>query len=389
MELESQAPLLTHCSETLSGVTTIRAFGWQTNIHRKCIELLDRSQRPFYLMYCIQRWLGLVLDLITAALAVIVVTMAMTLRETASAGSIGVSLLSILTFNSQLSWLITSWTTLETALGAIARCMNFERDTASEHLPGEDAIPDADWPQAGQLLVKNMSASYSVDGENVLKDVSLSISAGEKVGICGRSGSGKSSLLLTLLRLLDHNSGTIMLDGEDLATLPRPIIRSRVTALPQEAITVPGSLKENIDPLETSSAEAVKTNLSKVGLLDMVEQRGGLDTNMKDLGFSQGQMQLFAVARALLRKSKLLVVDEMTSSVDALTEEKMVAVIMEEFAESTVLAVAHRLQTIKDFDKVVVMDKGRIVEVGRPEELIAKEGGYFRSMWERSGHRID
>ena len=384
MELESQAPLLTHCSETLSGVTTIRAFGWQTENHHKCIELLDRSQRPFYLMFCVQRWLGVVLDLTTAGLAVIVVSIAMTQRDTATAGSIGVSLLTVLSFNTQLSWLITAWTSLETALGAVARCMNFEKTTASEDLSGEDHTPPAEWPQAGQLTLTDLSASYSSDGENVLKRISLSISAGEKVGICGRSGSGKSSLLLTLLRLLDNNSGTIMLDGVDLGTIPRQTIRERITALPQEAITVPGSLRDNIDPLASSTDDAINAALSKVGLLDLIEQRGGLKGDIKEFGFSQGQMQLFAVARALLQQSKLLVVDEMTSSVDALTEQKMVSVIREEFAQSTVLAVAHRLNTIRDFDKVVVMDKGRIVEMGSPSDLLAQEGGYFRTMW--SGH---
>lgn len=386
MELESQAPLLTHCSETLSGVTTIRAFGWQTSNHRKCIELLDRSQRPFYLMYCIQRWLGLVLDLITAALAVIVVSIAMTQRETATAGSIGVSLLTVLSFNTQLSWLITAWTSLETALGAVARCMNFEKTTAPEDLPGEDHKPPVEWPHAGELTLRDMSASYNSDGgEDVLKSISLSIASGEKVGICGRSGSGKSSLLLALLRLLDNNSGSIMLDGVDLGTVPRQTIRESITALPQEAITVPGSLRDNIDPLAASTNDAIVAALSKVGLMDLIEQRGGLDEELKKFGFSQGQLQLFAVARTLLRKSKLLVVDEMTSSVDALTEEKIVSVIKEEFAESTVLAIAHRLNTIRDFDKVIVMDKGRIVEMGSPSDLLAQEDGYFRALWEQSG----
>lgn len=386
MELESQAPLLTHCSETLSGVTTIRAFGWQTSNHQKCIDLLDKSQRPFYLMFCVQRWLGLVLDLTTAALAVIVVAMAMTLRETASAGSVGVSLLTILTFNSQLSWLIVAWTSLETALGAVARCMNFEKSTVSEDKPAENSTPPADWPQGGRLTLTDVSASYNSDGDDVLKSVSLSILAGEKVGVCGRSGSGKSSLLLTMLRLLDNNSGIISLDDVDLATIPRQMIRERITALPQEVITVPGPLRDNIDPLKSSTTESITAALTKVGLLDIVDQRGGLDTDVKDLGFSQGQMQLFAVARALLRKSKLLVVDEMTSSVDAVTEAKMMSVIRAEFADSTVLAVAHRLNTIRDFDKVVIMDKGRVVEVGPPSDLLAQEGGYFRTMWERSGH---
>lgn len=386
MELESQAPLLTHVSETLSGVTTIRAFGWQTSNHGKCIELLDRSQRPFYLMYCVQRWLGLVLDLTTAGLAVIVVSVAMTQRDTATAGSIGVSLLTVLSFNTQLSWLITAWTSLETALGAVARCMNFEKTTVSEDLPGEDRTPPSEWPHAGELTLKDVSASYTRDGEDVLKGISLSVSAGEKVGICGRSGSGKSSLVLTLLRLLDNNSGSVTLDGVDLGTISRQTIRERITALPQEAINLPGSLRDNIDPLTASTDEVVNAALSKVGLLELVEQRGGLAADLKEIGFSQGQSQLFAVARALLRKSKLLLVDEMTSSVDALTEQKMVDVIRDEFADSTVLAIAHRLGTIRGFNKVVVMDKGRIVEMGSPSDLLARESGYFKTMWQRGGH---
>ena len=155
----------------------------------------------------------------------------------------------------------------------------------------------------------NVSARYGADGDNVLNDISITISPGEKIGICGRSGSGKSSLLLTLLRLLDNNSGSITIDGIDLATLPRQTIRERVTGLPQEAITLPGSLKDNIDPLQSSTDAAIDAVLEKVGLLDIVQRQGGLDADMKDVGFSQGQMQLFAVARALLRKSKLLVLD--------------------------------------------------------------------------------
>jgi len=386
MELESQAPLLTHCSETLSGVSTIRAFGWQTKTHEKCVQLLDNSQRPFYLIFCIQRWLGLVLDLITAAIATIVVAMAMTLRDTASAGSIGVSLLTILSFNAQLSWLITSWTALETCIGAVARCMNFEKSTFPEDLPGEDSHPPPEWPQTGSLHMRDISASYTNGSEDVLKRVTLSIAAGKKVGICGRSGSGKSSLLLTILRLLDNNDGKIELDGLDLAQIPRQKIRESLTSLPQEVITVPGSLRDNMDPLSLRSDAELESALRKVGLLDIVNGSGGVDTDMKDFGLSQGQMQLFAVARALLRKTKLLLVDEMTSSFDAATEKEMMALIAHEFAGSTVLAIAHRLHTIRDFDEIVVLDRGVVVETGRPSDLLAKEGGYFTDLWQRAGH---
>ncbi|KAK5123894.1 hypothetical protein LTR85_002090 [Meristemomyces frigidus] len=388
MDLEAQAPLLTHVSETLAGVTTIRAFGWERQSHQKCLDLLDNSQRPYYLMLCIQRWLNLVVDLTTAAIATIVVAMAMTLQGAASstAGSVGVSLLNILSFNDNLAYLIVAWTTLETSLGAVARCKNFEASTVSEDKPGENREPPPDWPQGGALEFRDVTAAYSEDGADILNGINLSVAAGEKVGICGRSGSGKSSLLLTPLRLLDNSSGSIVLDGVDLATLPRQTIRSRITALPQEAITVPGTLRDNIDPLRTSSDEAAREALRKVGLLTLVDERGGLESPMVDLALSQGQLQLFAVARALLRKSKLLVLDEMTSSVDAKAEELMMSVITEEFRDSAVIAVAHRLHSIVGFDKVVVMDKGRVVESGAPQDLLRKEEGWFRGLWERGGH---
>jgi ABC-type multidrug transport system fused ATPase/permease subunit len=386
MDLESQAPLLTHCSETITGVTTIRAFGWQTQSHQRCLELLDNSQRPFYLQLCIQRWLNLVLDLTTAAIALIVVSMAMTLPQASSAGSIGLSMLNILSFNTQLAYMITAWTTLETSLGAVSRCKNFESMTESEDQPSENHNPSPTWPQEGQLVLNNISASYNDEGENVLKSVSVSIAPGKKVGICGRSGSGKSSLLLTLLRLLDCKAGSVILDDVDLATVPRRVIRERITTLPQEAIIVPGTLKENIDPLHTSKDNSIRHVLDQVGLIDIVDQRGGLDADMKDLTLSQGQMQLFAIARALLRKSKLVVLDEMTSSVDAPTEARILSLVREHFSDSTVIAIAHRLKTIVDFDKVIVMDKGRIVETGSPAELLKQESSYFRSMWERNGH---
>lgn len=386
LELEAQAPLLSHCSETLAGVTTIRAFGWQRQSHEKCLRLLDRSQRAAYLQFCIQRWLNFVLALVTAAVAVVVVAMALTVPSTSSAGAIGVSLLGILSFSGTLASVVEFWTSLETSLGAVARCKNFEKTTPSEDMPGETSLPPSTWPQTGKLEIKNTSASYDDNTESVLRSISLSVGAGEKVGICGRSGSGKSSLLLTLFRLLGHSVGSIEVDGIELSTLPRQVIRERFCALPQETITFPGTISLNLDTRKTKSNIEIETALERVGLKEAVARHGGLETDISVFNFSQGQLQLFAVARALLRKSKLLVVDEMTSSVDSMTEQKVLQVIREEFEDSTVIAVAHRLKTIVDFDKIVVMDDGRVVEVGTPAELLARDDGAFKSMWESSGH---
>ncbi|KAF2725612.1 multidrug resistance protein [Polychaeton citri CBS 116435] len=386
MDLEAQAPLLAWFRETSEGASTIRAFGWQDPAYERCLSLLDSSQRPYYLMLSVQRWLSLVLDLTTTAIAVVVVSLAMTLPGASSAGSIGVSMLNILSFNGQLDFVVQAWTTLETSLGAVARCKNFESATQKEDKPDEVMEPATDWPQAGSLEFVAVAAAYEPGGENVLKSVSFSARPGEKIGICGRSGSGKSSTLLALLRMLDNHSGTMTLDGYDLASVPRQLIRERLTALPQEAITVPGSLKENLDPLGRFDGEDIKSALAKVGLLHIAEERGGIEESIDQVALSQGQLQLFSVARALLRKSKVLILDELTSTIDPITEDKIVKLISEEFAGSTIIAVAHRLKTIADFDKVLVMDSGRIVEAGNPQELLQKEGGWFKTLWEQGGH---
>lgn len=381
MDLETQAPLLAHFQATLAGVVTIRAFHWQRNWHQQFLGLLDNSQRPYYLLLCIQRWLNLVLDLVTAAIATIVVVLAVTMRHTATSSSIGVSLLNILSFSTQLSYLIVAWTALETSFGAVARCKNFESTTPSEHLANETTDPPANWPSKGHLQLSGITAGY-IDGPPILKNVSLSIPAGAKVGICGRSGSGKSSLLLVLFRMLDPSHGKIEVDGLDLAMLPRATIRSRFTSLPQGFLSLPGSLRENLDPAEAHGPDSIDSALRKVGLLHLVTARGGVDTAMGDLMLSQGEMQLLAVARALLRQGKLLIVDEMTSAVDRDTEERMMDVIQTEFRQSTVIAVAHRLHTIRNFDMIVVMHDGCVVECGSPGELLGKSESWFKSLWE-------
>ncbi|KAI0194204.1 putative ABC transporter [Astrocystis sublimbata] len=386
MDLEAQAPLLTQLQEALTGIATIRAFGWEHHSRNSFLNTVDRSQKPYYLLLCIQRWLNLVLDLVTAAIAITAVTLAVTVFGSSSPSSIGLALLNILSFSTQLTYLVTAWTQLETSLGAVARCKLFESDTALEDKPGEIEQPPASWPSSGKMVFENVTASYRENLEDVLKHVSFSIAAGEKVGICGRTGSGKSSLILTLLHMLDRRDGKILLDNVDLATIPRQTIRTRLTVIPQEPALFSGSVRENLDPLAQHSATTITECLQRVGLYQLIQPYGDLDAIVSDLAFSPGQMQLLAVARALLHKSKVLVLDEVTSSVDGTTEDTILRLVREDFSDSTVIAVAHRLATVMDFDKIVVMDKGEVVEVGRPGDLLEVEGGHFRAMCQSSGN---
>lgn len=385
MDLEALAPLISHCQETVSGCSTIRAFGWQRHAIDKNFELLDNSQKASYLMFCIQRWLNVVLDLLTAAIAVVVVALAMGLRETSSAGSIGVALINVLAFNQNINVLITAWTTMETSLGAIARIKNFEASTASEdHAEQLGPKPPTSWPNAGEVTVSGASLAYDLDTV-IVKDLSLSIPAGSKVGICGRSGSGKSSFLLSLLRLLDTSAGTITIDELDLQRMSTRDVRDNITAIPQEAMLLPGSIRSNLDPKALLSDAEIIAALEEVGLQSVVLGPEGLRTNVIDLSLSHGQRQLLAVARALLRPSKVLVMDEITASLDEDTERQILGTLHAVFHESTVITVAHRLKTLLDYDMIVVLDAGRIVEMGKPADLLSTEDGWFKQLMKSSG----
>jgi ATP-binding cassette subfamily C (CFTR/MRP) protein 1 len=187
-----------------------------------------------------------------------------------------------------------------------------------------------------------------------------------------------------LFRMLENMpNGSISIDDVDLTTVPRSVIRQRLTAIPQETLIIPGSMRENIDPFKTSNVDEIDSALEKVGLASVIADRGGIETEMTDIGLSQGELQLFAVARALLRPSKVLVVDEMTSSMDHLSEKRVLDLVQTEFESSTVLAVAHRLATIVDFDMVIVLDAGCLVESGRPRELLQKSDSQFKKMWDQ------
>ncbi|KUJ15876.1 putative multidrug resistance protein [Mollisia scopiformis] len=375
MDLEERSPLYTHFLETLDGLSTIRSFGWQEESRSTNIQRLDRSQRPYYLLYCIQRWLNLVLDLIVALMAIVVIALATQLRSTTSAGAIGIALNSILGFNTSLSNLIDVWTQMETSLGAIVRIKDFEKNTPSENLPGEDGVPPQEWPSSGAVELRNVTAQYG-PGMLALQDVSFKISPGQKVGICGRTGSGKSSLILTLLRLLDLKDGSIFVDGIDLSTLPRELIRSRITAIPQDSFILTGTVRHNVDPFGGIPDEQIIEALQKLTLWPILLERGGLNADMQSQPLSQGQQQLFTLARALLHRSSILLLDEATSNVDGNTDALMQRIIREEFATCTIITVAHRMNSITDADIVVVLENGRVAEVGNPRELLKKRSKF-------------
>ncbi|KAI9371210.1 P-loop containing nucleoside triphosphate hydrolase protein [Aspergillus egyptiacus] len=382
LDLETKAPLYSHFTDSLSGLITLRAFGWQHSLQDKHYQLLDRSQRPFYFLYAVQRWLTLTLDLVVAGIAVLLIILVVTLRGEISAGYVGVALLNVIMFSQSIKLLVTFWTNLETHIGSIQRVKSFTETVHSEDLPSEhDPVPPS-WPAKGNIEFNSVSAEYRTS-EPVLNDITFSIKSGEKIGICGRTGSGKTSLIMCLFRMIDLHSGSITIDDLDITKLPRQEIRARLNGVSQSSLLIKGSVRLNANPIGLSSVsdQAILDALKSVNLHAKILENGGLDADIDNLHLSHGQQQLFCLARAILRPGKILVLDEATSNVDTKTDEIMQRVIREKFSTHTILTVAHKLDSILDYDKVIVLEQGRITEVGVPYDLLAEEGSQFRKLY--------
>ncbi|KAH8591587.1 P-loop containing nucleoside triphosphate hydrolase protein [Bisporella sp. PMI_857] len=436
LDIELRAEVLSNFLETLEGISHIRAFSWQSQSIDQNIKNLDVSQGPNYIMHSVQQWLTLVLDLIVAGLAVLVISLAIAFRDSTTGGQIGIALNVILTISNTLERLLESWTQLETSFEAISRIKTLEQALYPEDEENEIIEPPPKWPDKGAIEFRDVDVAYNSE-TTALKDISVKILPGQKVGICGRTGSGKSTLMLSILRLIELQSGSITIDVLNLSSLSREKIRTSLIVIPQETFILNESIRLNIDPSSTIPDEEIIAVLEKVRLWDVLRSRGTdtssasgssthtlsevamrtngetsggtltpkkelhpLEALLKDSPLSHGQFQLFSLARALLLKdrSKILLLDEATSNVDAKTDELMQGIIRNEFAKHTILTIAHRLDSIRDADIILVMDKGKLVEVGTPEELLAKKAlkkdagnkeeeeegdkAWFREMWD-------
>ncbi|OAA72024.1 ABC transporter [Akanthomyces lecanii RCEF 1005] len=430
LDLEAKSPLY---------LATFRAFRWTDASIIKNNALLNTSTNPGYQLAIIQRWLVISLRLLVAVIAIIVVTLATQLK--ASTGFAGASMVSLVTFSGYLSSLLNAYTNLETSLGAVNRLRSFGTSTEKEDLPGEDTVPPVSWPQKGRIEIGGASASYDyspLSPANVsekedsgiicaLRDIDLTIESGQKVAICGRTGSGKSSFILMLLRLLDplpRSNLKLAIDGLSLTEIDRGTLRQRIIAVPQEPVFLPNgtSFMLNLDPGQVATEEECKAALEAVELWNVVCDRGGLEAGLSADFFSLGQKQLFSLARAILRRrvrlrqhetdsekptlqteatgaalkptsaahtstvqvekdGGVLVLDEYGSSLDIATDRLMQQIILREFSGYTIVMVSHRLEMVMEFDKVVVLDTGRIVEDGAPDELVEKNGSRFRDLW--------
>jgi ATP-binding cassette, subfamily C (CFTR/MRP), member 1 len=320
-ELQSKASLHTKLMETCAGLVTIRAHRWQSTLKHEFHEQLDRSQEPIYLLYAVQRWLQLTLDLVVAGLSVAVAGVAIGIRDKTSLGAIGVAFLNLTTLGQTMTELLTSWTSLEVSLGSIARIETFRKHTPQEASVTSSVDVPPSWPESGKIVFDDVSSSYTPLAERPIWNVdgmNLTIHAGEKVAICGRSGSGKSTLLLTLLSLMETRKGTITIDGVDISCVKASLLRSRFNVISQDAYIQGDTVRKALDPQGFfGEDDEIWAILADCALKQKIETSGGLETVLTNVSLSAGEVQLFALARTILDAQQwpggIILFDEATS----------------------------------------------------------------------------
>uniref|UniRef100_A0A2K6Q7U3 ATP binding cassette subfamily C member 6 n=1 Tax=Rhinopithecus roxellana TaxID=61622 RepID=A0A2K6Q7U3_RHIRO len=329
----------------------------------------------------LSQWLAANVELLGNGLVFAAATCAVLSKAHLSAGLVGFSVSAALQVTQTLQWVVRNWTDLENSIVSVERMQDYAwtPKEAPWRLPTCAAQPP--WPHGGQIEFQDFGLRYRPELPLAVQGVSFKIHAGEKVGIVGRTGAGKSSLASGLLRLQEAAEGGIWIDGVPIAHVGLHTLRSRISVIPQDPILFPGSLRMNLDLLQEHSDEAIWAALETVQLKALVASLPGqLQYKCADRGedLSVGQKQLLCLARALLRKTQILILDEATAAVDPGTELQMQAMLGSWFAQCTVLLIAHRLRSVMDCARVLVMDKGQVAESGSPAQLLAQKGLFYR-----------
>uniref|UniRef100_A0A674PL73 ATP-binding cassette, sub-family C (CFTR/MRP), member 10 n=1 Tax=Takifugu rubripes TaxID=31033 RepID=A0A674PL73_TAKRU len=383
------SPIYSHFSETLSGLGTIRASGSCARFEEENIRRLELNQRCQFLSKAAMQWLDIRLQLIGVAVVSSLSTIAVIQHQYSSVdpGLVGLSLSYSLSITTLLSGLIFSFTQTEMQLVSVERTEEYSTDLPIEP-QNQNKQLDPVWPAQGWLEFRSVVLAYRDGLPNALDGVSFVVRPGEKVGIVGRTGSGKSTLFLALFRMLELNQGQIFLDGLDICTVGLAQLRSRLAIIPQDPFLFSGTIRENLDPCGRHSDPQLLDVLMQCHLSDVVYRMGGLDAEVGERGrcFSVGQRQLLCLARALMTHAKLLCIDEATASVDQKTDKLLQQTIREKFQNKTVLTIAHRINTIMDCERVLVLHAGKVVEFDTPAALCQMDRSIFQRL---VGHRAE
>ncbi|KAM9818916.1 ATP-binding cassette sub-family C member 10 [Syngnathus typhle] len=382
------SPVYSHFSETLAGLATIRASGSCARFEEESVRRLDKNQRCLFLSNAATQWLDIRLQLMGVAVVTGLAGAAVVQHHmrVVDPGLVGLSLSYALSITSLLSGLIFAFTQTEMQLVSVERAHKYSNQLPAEPQQQNPELPPS-WPQCGSVEFRQVALVYREGLPKALDDVSLVVRAGEKVGIVGRTGSGKSSLFAALFRMVELSRGEILLDGLDVASVGLHQLRSRLAIIPQDPFLFSGTVRENLDPCGQHQDQQLLEVLDQCHLGSVVNAMGGLDAELLDRGrtFSVGQRQLLCLSRALLTRAKVLCVDEATASVDHKTDQLLQKTIADRFRHQTVLTIAHRLNTIMDCERVLVMHAGKVVDFDTPAALCQKDDSLFQRLLGRQG----
>lgn len=413
----SRSPVFERFGSIVDGLPTIRAHGLVDSYRQDFGAKVDDNTRALWNLWLINCWFGYRMALIGAAF-VTVTTFAIISVPGATVAITGFALSFLIRYTLVTSSFIRNYINLELALNNVDRVLEYA-EIPSEAYDGQ-AVPAA-WPQEGRLDVSHLVVRHSPHLPPVLDHISFQILPSQRVGVVGRTGAGKSSLAMALFRFLEAEEGSIILDGIDISTVPLHELRHRLAVIPQDPHLFSGTVRSNLDPFEVHTDLELFDALDRVHWTPAVAREGNrpdsssstsqsgsshstlarsngglykkcvspLDEEIVDAGrnLSLGQRQQLCLARAIASRPKILVMDEATSSIDQRTDNLIQESIREAFGRdfTTLLVIAHRISTVIDFDRILVLDEGRLVEFGSPQELIQREGGHFRALFEEYG----
>uniref|UniRef100_A0A674EA21 ABC-type glutathione-S-conjugate transporter n=1 Tax=Salmo trutta TaxID=8032 RepID=A0A674EA21_SALTR len=381
LESVSRSPIYTHFNETVQGASVIRAFGEQHRFIVQANKRVDFNQTSYFPRFVATRWLAVNLEFVGNGVVLAAAILSVMGKDTLSPGIVGLAVSHSLQVTGILSWIVRSWTDVENNIVSVERVKEYA-DTAKEAVWTVEgsSLPLA-WPQTGTIEFQDYGLQYRKGLDWALKGITLKIQEREKVGIVGRTGAGKSSLALGIFRILEAAKGEIYIDGVNIAEIGLHDLRSRITIIPQDPVLFSGSLRMNLDPFDTYTDEEIWSSLELAHLKNFVSNlpdKLNYECSEGGENLSLGQRQLVCLARALLRKTKILVLDEATAAVDLETDTLIQSTIRQQFEDCTVLTIAHRLNTIMDYTRVIVMDKGHISEMDSPTNLISNRGQFYR-----------